>query len=83
MDAERISLRARRHGMRATGARDANAGWGAEQSSGKGTPNSASAQNKRVIASKEADQTAVQQTAVQGALLTIMHTDHLNWSLSA
>ncbi|PPT64000.1 hypothetical protein XarbCFBP8142_19855 [Xanthomonas arboricola] len=40
-------------------------------------------QNKRVIGSKEADQTAVHRTTVQGTRLATMHTDHLDGSLPA
>ncbi|PPT62962.1 hypothetical protein XarbCFBP8130_13885 [Xanthomonas arboricola] len=40
-------------------------------------------QNKRVIESKKADQTADQQTAAQRARLTTMHTDYPDGSLPA
>ncbi|PPU47563.1 hypothetical protein XarbCFBP7697_18635 [Xanthomonas arboricola] len=46
-------------------------------------PKAASAQNKRVIESKKADQTADQQTAAQRARLTTMHTDYPDGSLPA
>ncbi|MBB3920730.1 hypothetical protein FHR65_002370 [Xanthomonas arboricola] len=70
--------------MRATDARDANAGWGREAAVRGRMPRKPHLhQNKHVIESKEADQTADQQTAAQRARLTTMHTDYPDGSLPA